>query len=128
MQIMCTSLETDNHASTSPLFLQAGWPSWRPINGGKARRSFFKLVCMTLFCLMLATASRRSQSLTLKALYRRSTLRLKAAHNRTLSFMFHRSCICDVQQRQYKLVLLDHWQNSVAYCCYSQFIQLVYIG
>jgi len=26
MQIICTSLQTDNHASTSPLFLQAGYP------------------------------------------------------------------------------------------------------
>jgi len=31
MQIICTSLQTDNHASTSPLkFLQAGCPSCRP--------------------------------------------------------------------------------------------------
>jgi len=30
MQIICTSLQTDNHASTSPLsFLQAGCPSCR---------------------------------------------------------------------------------------------------
>jgi len=32
MQV-CTSLQTDNHASTPPLsFLQAGWPSCRPTN------------------------------------------------------------------------------------------------
>jgi len=36
MQV-CTSLKTDNHASTSPLsFLQAGCPSCRPTNSVKA--------------------------------------------------------------------------------------------
>jgi len=36
MQI-CTSLQTDNHASTPPLsFLQAGCPSCRPTNSIKA--------------------------------------------------------------------------------------------
>jgi len=33
MQIICTSLQTDNHASTSPLhFSQAGCPSCHPTN------------------------------------------------------------------------------------------------
>jgi len=33
----CTSLQTDNHASTPPVsFLQAGCPSCRPTNGVKA--------------------------------------------------------------------------------------------
>jgi len=36
MQV-CTSLQTDNHASTPPLcFLQAGCPSCRPTNSVKA--------------------------------------------------------------------------------------------
>jgi len=36
MQV-CTSFQTDNHASTSPLsFLQAGCPSCRPSNSVKA--------------------------------------------------------------------------------------------
>jgi len=36
MQV-CTSLQTDNHANTSPLsFLQAGCPSCRPTNSVKA--------------------------------------------------------------------------------------------
>jgi len=39
MQV-CTSLQTDNHASTSPLsFLQAGWPSCRPTNSVKALKA-----------------------------------------------------------------------------------------
>jgi len=39
MQV-CTSLKTDNHASTSPLsFLQAGCPSWRPTNSVKALKA-----------------------------------------------------------------------------------------
>ena len=37
MQVICTSLHTDNHASTSSLkFLQAGCPSCRPTNSVKA--------------------------------------------------------------------------------------------
>ena len=37
MQIICTSLQTDNHASTSPRsFLQAGCPSCRQTNSVKA--------------------------------------------------------------------------------------------
>jgi len=37
---VCTSLKTDNHASTSPLsFLQAGWPSWRPTNSIKVLKA-----------------------------------------------------------------------------------------
>jgi len=33
---VCTSLQTDNHASTPPLsFLQAGFPSCRPTNSVK---------------------------------------------------------------------------------------------
>ena len=40
MQV-CTSLQTDNHASTSPLsFLQAGCPSCRPTNSVKALKAF----------------------------------------------------------------------------------------
>jgi len=39
MQI-CTSLQTDNHASTPPLsFLQAGCPSCRPTNSVKALKA-----------------------------------------------------------------------------------------
>jgi len=41
---VCTSLQTDNHASTSPLsFLQAGCPSCRPTNSIKTLKAF-------LFC------------------------------------------------------------------------------
>jgi len=39
MQV-CTSLQTDNHASTPPLsFLQAGFPSCRPTNSVKALKA-----------------------------------------------------------------------------------------
>jgi len=44
MQV-CTLLQTDNHASTSPLsFLQAGCPSCRPTNSVKALKANGKLV------------------------------------------------------------------------------------
>jgi len=40
MQIICTSLQTDNHASTSPLsILQAGCPSCHPTNSVKALKA-----------------------------------------------------------------------------------------
>ena len=42
MQV-CTSLQTDNHASTPPLsFLQAGFPSCRPTNSVKALKAIMK--------------------------------------------------------------------------------------
>jgi len=38
---VCTSLQIDNHASTSPLsFLQAGCPSCRPTNSVKALKAY----------------------------------------------------------------------------------------
>jgi len=43
MQIICTSLQTDNHASTSPVttqFLQAGCPFCRPTNSVKALKAY----------------------------------------------------------------------------------------
>ena len=44
MQV-CTSLQTDNHASTPPLrFLQAGCPSCRPTNSVKALLNAWHLV------------------------------------------------------------------------------------
>ena len=47
MQV-CTSLQTDNHASTPPLcFLQAGCPSCRPTNGVKALKALKKYSCST---------------------------------------------------------------------------------
>jgi len=40
MQIICTSLQADNHASTSPLnFLQARCPFCRPTNSIKALKA-----------------------------------------------------------------------------------------
>jgi len=42
MQV-CTSLQTDNHANTSPLsFLQAGCPFCRPTNSVKALKAHLK--------------------------------------------------------------------------------------
>jgi len=45
MQIICTSLHTDSHASTSSFtsslnFLQAGWCSWSPTNSAKALKQY----------------------------------------------------------------------------------------
>jgi len=46
MQV-CTSLQTDNHASNQPLsFLQAGCPSCRPTNSVKALKALSKTECL----------------------------------------------------------------------------------
>ena len=45
MQV-CTSLQTDNHASIPPLsFLQAGCPSCHPTNGVKALKATRSIYC-----------------------------------------------------------------------------------
>ena len=45
MQV-CTSFQTDNHASTPPLsFLQAGCPSCRPTNSVKALKALMQIKC-----------------------------------------------------------------------------------
>jgi len=61
MQV-CTSLETDNHASTPPLsFLQAGCPSCCPINDIKALKAYFMVIYGKLtpsrvkICVMIST-------------------------------------------------------------------------
>jgi len=44
---VCTSLQTDNHASTPPLsFLQAGCPSCRPTNSVKALKALSVITAM----------------------------------------------------------------------------------
>ena len=56
MQV-CTSLQTDNHASTPPLsFLQAGCPSCRPTNSVKALKLFisYYLIIRHFFCCLLS--------------------------------------------------------------------------
>jgi len=46
---ICTSLQTDNHASTPPLsFLQAGCPSCRPTNSVKALKANINEISETL--------------------------------------------------------------------------------
>jgi len=45
----CTLLQTDNHASTSPLsFLQAGYPSCRPTSSVKALKAFIQSFLLKL--------------------------------------------------------------------------------
>jgi len=53
---VCTSLQTDNHTSTSPLsFLQAGCPSCRPTNSVKA------LKAQKIFILNKITVTEKSE-------------------------------------------------------------------
>ena len=50
MQV-CTSLQTDNHASTPPLsFLRAGCPSCRPANSVKALKALLLPIHSNNFC------------------------------------------------------------------------------
>jgi len=54
---VCTSLQTDNHASTPPLcFLQAGCPSCRPTNSVKA------LKAQTLYSKLMEKTSMKLQA------------------------------------------------------------------
>jgi len=49
MMLLCTSLQTDNHASTPPLsFLQAGCPSCRPRNSVKALKAKLRKIELKL--------------------------------------------------------------------------------
>jgi len=50
MQV-CTSLQTDNHASTPPLQLQAGCPGCRPTNSVKAHHQSSKRLTFLCACL-----------------------------------------------------------------------------
>jgi len=53
--LVCTSLQTDNHASTPSLrFLQAGCPSCRPTNSVKALKALLTLLTLTLKFLLSA--------------------------------------------------------------------------
>jgi len=55
MQV-CTSLQTDNHASNPPLvFLQAGCPSCRPTNSVKALKARIPTQCHFKYQLYLAS-------------------------------------------------------------------------
>ena len=54
MQV-CTSLQTDNHASTPPLsFLQAGCPSCRPTNSVKAHECHWVEYVLCICSLLIA--------------------------------------------------------------------------
>ena len=63
MQV-CTSLQTDNHASTPPLkFLQAGCPSCRPTNSVKALKVHTYLLTIRVIILQNYLLSGRSSQL-----------------------------------------------------------------
>jgi len=62
-----TSLQTDNHASTSPLsFLQAGCPSCRPTNSVKALKAH--VISFYLFYFMLFSNTFENMSLRSKTI------------------------------------------------------------
>jgi len=62
----CTSLQTDNHASTPPLsFLQAGCPSCRPTNSVKALKApkYTKTAAAILNCTVRPTVAYFQQAI-----------------------------------------------------------------
>jgi len=62
MQV-CTSLQTDNNASTAPLcFLQAGCPSCRPTNSIKALKAVKVLYCAVLYHITFTTCNSNKRS------------------------------------------------------------------
>jgi len=61
MQV-CTSLQTDNHASTPPLsFLQAGCPSCRPNNSVKALKAKHDIKANSSKCMKTAITLKKMQ-------------------------------------------------------------------
>ena len=66
MQV-CTSLQTDNHASTPPLsFLQTGWPSCSPANSVKALKA--QMPYQTCQSLIISKICRSSNVLMIQSL------------------------------------------------------------
>jgi len=66
----CTSLQSDNHASTPPLiFLQVGCPSCRPTNSDKAMKHCLLLVLYTHTCLTAFFSGTTQVSRYQKVLY-----------------------------------------------------------
>jgi len=64
MQV-CTSLQTDNHASIPPQFLQAGCPSCHPTNSVKALKALTysggdPYTCLPLFSMLQQFINRRA--------------------------------------------------------------------
>jgi len=56
---LCTSLQTDNHASTPPLsFLQTGCPSSRPTNSVKALKAYSAYVTCSSIIIIMRMARR----------------------------------------------------------------------
>ena len=77
MQV-CTSLQTDNHASTPPLcFLQAGCPSCRPTNSVKALKAV--VVVLSAKKISSQSAFERTQNYRIVPYHKRST-RLSYVH------------------------------------------------
>jgi len=97
MQV-CTSLQTDNHASTSPLgFLQAGCPSCRPTNSVRALKALIvhkvqyknksKCKLQLLHCMMLNIKVERLKC------YRSKKIKTEKLRNTNMLF----------------ILMYDHW-------------------
>jgi len=77
MQV-CTSLQTDNHANTSPLsFLQAGCPSCHPTNSVKALKDLN--VSLQYLVKYLCSKNRHAQEVI------EENCRVRPSHSKTVS-------------------------------------------
>ena len=84
---VCTSLQTDNHASTPPLsFLQAGCPSCRPTNSVKALKAYLVYtVCIIkrvwIFISLVTSSSLTTQLTTHRSSSWRTTVQNNLANS-----------------------------------------------
>jgi len=86
MQV-CTSLQTDNHASTPPLsFLQAGCPSCRPTNSVKALKANqqSQLTTQNIFNTLNVAHQRQYYAVRLKKLSKNHTEAFRASLSKRL--------------------------------------------
>jgi len=72
MQSICTLLQTDNHANTSPLsFLQARWPSCRPTNSGTALKEEMQSIDRQKHLMVLKLVNKLIHFITATSLHRK---------------------------------------------------------
>ena len=128
MQV-CTSLQTDNHASTPPLsFLQAVLPSCRPTNSVRA----LKVLCSAAlwwinFCFLGVGHGTSVRCIVAAGGWHRSTTSWPSTMRWDVSFHFcwtHCIFVCIAWQKQLYKYPCDVWCSS---CCWTiQSLNLIF--
>jgi len=125
IQIICTSRQTVNHNSTSPLsFLQAGCPSCRPTNSVKALKAVTVITRCHVIMLLnaqavhgmemvsvipLRTPTSSSSNLNALAAISKSMRTVKLCSNKFLQFLTDKHKGCHSPQRSVGGVLTSLW-------------------